>query len=342
MPYPIERKLVISVTSSAVFDMKVADNIFRTKGEDAYRKYQLKYIDTPFKKGVAFPFVKRLLNLNELYPQEQPVEVIVLSRNDPDSGRRFFRSCKHYGLGISRGTFLTGKSPHSYIPAFNSSLFLSANEDDVKDAIKEGFPAGLILQSAATDDDDDVELRVAFDFDGVLADDEAETVYHESNDLELYKQSELNKATTPHNPGPLKDLITKLSYFQKLESKKAKVILGYKPALRIAIVTARDWPASERLVTTLNTWGLDAVEMFLMGGIEKKRVLSVLKPHIFFDDQLVHLKPTAESIPSVHIPFGIKNRTVVQPLPKPKATLRTKRQKPAVSRPAVRVKSKNV
>lgn len=312
MPYPIEKKLVIAASSSAIFDMKAADNIFRTEGEDAYREYQLKHLEKPFNRGVAFPFIKRLLGINELYPKEQPVEVIVLSRNDPDSGRRFFRSCKHYGLTITRGAFLTGKSPFPYIPAFNASLFLSAHQEDVNGAVAAGLPAGLVLPAMMTIEDDEKELRVAFDFDGVLADDEAEAVYHETNDLDIFHQAELTKAATPHNPGPLKDLITKLSFFQKLEMKKATTIPGYKPLLRVSIVTARDAPANERLVTTINAWGLTAVETFFMGGIEKKRVLDILRPHIFFDDQLLHL--TATNVPSVHIPFGIKNRPKTTPV----------------------------
>ena len=199
MAYPIEKKLVVAVSSSAVFDMVAAEQIFRTEGDIAYRKYQLTHVENPFKKGVAFPFVKRLLGLNKLYPKEQPVEVVVLSRNDPDSGRRFFRSCQHYNLQITRGAFLTGKSPFPYVSAFNASLFLSANDSDVRDAVKCGLPAGLVLPTSITDNDDDLELRIAFDFDGVLADDEAETVYDQTHDLALFHQAELKKALTPHN-----------------------------------------------------------------------------------------------------------------------------------------------
>jgi hypothetical protein len=223
MAYPIEKKLVVAVSSSAVFDMAAADAVFRKDGEDAYRKYQLDHLDEAFAKGVAFPFVKRLLGINKRYAEEQPVEVIVLSRNDPDSGRRFFRSCQHYGLGITRGAFLTGKSPFPYIPAFNASLFLSAHDDDVRNAIAAGMPAGLVLPTTASDDETDTELRVAFDFDGVLADDEAETVFHETQDVKEFQRTELSKAATPHNPGPLKDLITKLSFFQKLEAGVQKL-----------------------------------------------------------------------------------------------------------------------
>ena len=306
MAYPIENKLVIAVSSSAVFDMIDANKVFDKKGEDAYRKYQTAHLNKPFKQGVAFPFVKRLLRLNELYPNEQPIEVVVLSRNDPDSGRRFYRSCQHYKLNITRGAFLSGKEPYSYVSAFNASLFLSATPKDVIAAVGKKLPAGLVLPTSAKDDND-AELRIAFDFDGVLADDEAETVFRKHN-LSKFQTSELKKASKPHNPGPLKDLITKISALQALEQAKARKDITYKPAIRIAIITARNAPANERLVTTLNKWDIMAAETFFMGGIEKKRVLDVLKPHIFFDDQIGHLKLASANVPSVHVPFGIANR----------------------------------
>lgn len=308
MPYSIDKKLVIAVSSSAVFDMREANRVFVEKGEEEYRAYQSERVNDPFERGVAFPFIRRLLSLNTLYPEELPVEVVVLSKNDPDTGRRFFRSCQHYQLSITRGAFLRGKSPHPYLRSFNASLFLSADEADVRSAISENMPAGLVLPTEAKDDEAEGELRIAFDFDGVLADDEAEKVYHDSQSLESFHESEQKRSLHPHNPGPLKDLITKISHFQKLEVRKAKEDARYKPALRIAIITARNAPSNERFVTTLREWDIVADETFFMGGIEKMRVLEVLKPHIFFDDQLVHLTPAARTIPSVHIPFGVANR----------------------------------
>jgi 5'-nucleotidase len=307
MAYPIEKKLVVAVSSRAVFEMDEANAVFDEQGVDAYRKYQLGRLDIPFERGVAFPFVRRLLRLNELYPDQQPVEVVVLSRNSPDTGQRFFSSCRHYGLGISRGAFLSGQSPHLFIGAFNASLFLSAHRGDVVDATIRGFPAGLVLPTRAADDDMDHELRIAFDFDGVLASDEAEKVYLREKELKPYHDYEVANKATPHEPGPLKDLFTKIGFFQKLEAKRSLLEPSYTPALRVAIVTARNAPADERVVTTLRAWGFDAAELFLMGGIEKKRVLDVLKPHIFFDDQLVHLEMAATSTPSVLIPFGVRN-----------------------------------
>lgn len=310
MPYPIEKKLVVAVSSRAVFDLEEANQVYDSKGIEAYGKYQRERLEVPLGKGVAFPFIRRLLRLNELYPDQEPVEVVVLSRNSPDTGQRFFRSCKQYGLNISRGAFLSGKSPHSYVGAFNASLFLSAHMPDVLSATKAGLPAGLVLPTSAIDDDSDHELRIAFDFDGVLTDDAAEKVYHGSS-LDLFHKHEVEKSQTPHDAGPLKDLFTKIGFFQKLEAKRADSEQGYQPALRVVIVTARNAPANERVVTTLNEWGFAATELFLMGGIEKKRVLDVLKPHIFFDDQLVHLEPAAKTVPSVLVPFGIRNRDLL-------------------------------
>ncbi|MEO0453473.1 MAG: 5'-nucleotidase [Verrucomicrobiota bacterium] len=306
MPYPIERKLVVAISSSAVFEMRAADEVFREKGEDAYRKHQLERIHEPFAEGVAFPFIRRLLHLNKAFPDEQPVEVIVLSRNDPDTGRRFFESCKHYGLEISRGAFLCGKDPYPYVDSFNAALFLSANEEDVRGAIEQGFPAGLVLPTKASDEPTSDELRIAFDFDCVLASDEAEKVY-QSEGLDLFHHSEQKKADEPLEPGPLQNLARKLSFWQKVEAKKSKEDPTYSPLLRIAIITARNAPAHKRLIRTLEEWGLHATETFLMGGIEKSRVLKVFKPHLFLDDQLAHLEGIADEIPCVHIPFGAAN-----------------------------------
>jgi len=304
--FHIEDKLVIAIASSALFNLAESDEVYKKEGVDAYRKYQKEKLNHPFAKGVAFPFIRRLLNLNKLYP-EKPVEVIFLSRNDPYSGQRMYRSAQHYELEITRGAFLAGRSPHEYINAFNASLFLTANKDDAIEAIKAKFPAGIVLESAVSDDENDSELRIAFDFDGVLADDESERVFSEGQ-IEAFMKNETEKKDLPHEPGPLKDLLDKISKFQKIEAEAMKKDTNHKPALRIAIITARNAPANERFVTTLESWNISVDETFFLGGIEKSRILKVFKPHIFFDDQKGHLEPTSTVIPSVHIPFGIKNK----------------------------------
>jgi 5'-nucleotidase len=203
---------------------------------------------------------------------------------------------------------MSGKSPFPYIPAFNASLFLSANESDVKAAIESGYPAGVVLQTKAKDDKHDKALRVAFDFDGVLADDEAETVFQKTGNLKKYHASEIKKHGIALKPGPLNDLFTKLASIREIEIKRSQEDPSYKRIIRTAIVTARGAPAHERLVETLRKWGVTVDETFFLGGIDKIRILEIMKPHIYFDDQMTHLKSAAKNIPSVHIPFGIANK----------------------------------
>ena len=190
----------------------------------------------------------------------------------------------------------------------NASLYLSTNAEQVREAVSLGYPAGHVLPCAAVDDGQDDQLRIAFDFDGVLVDDEAERVYKKTGDLDRFRQYELENRDRPLKAGPLMPLMQQLSYFQQMDIRRAQDDSGRKRMLRISIVTARGAPAHERLNTTLTALGLEADEVFLMGGIDKKRVLDILKPHLFFDDQLVHLEPVAPSTPSVHVPFGVANK----------------------------------
>ncbi|MET0267177.1 MAG: 5'-nucleotidase [Duganella sp.] len=306
MAYPIEHKLVIGVASSALFDLSESHQVYLDHGPEAYRQYQERQRDVVLGKGVAFPFIRRFLSINVHHPQALPVEVVLLSRNSPETGLRVMQSIAHYGLDISRACFVTGKSPYPYLPAFNTSLFLSANEDDVRQALAAHYPAGLVLPGR-TEDDDDSELRVAFDFDGVIADDESETVFKRNNSVAEFHAHERERVAIPHQPGPLADLFQKLSAMQRLEDEAERNDPRYRRILRIAIVTARSAPAHERVVTTLKSWGVAADETFFLGGMEKARVLSIFRPHLFFDDQLSHLKSPAGNIPMVHIPFGVAN-----------------------------------
>ena len=307
--YELNKRLVIGVASSAMFDLADSDSVFRTKGEEEYRKYQSENIDLPLGKGVSFSFIKRLLSLNNLSdnPLKEPlVEVVLLSRNDPDTGLRVMKSIKHYDLPISRAIFMQGKSPYEYIPALSISLFLSGNSSDVKEAIGMGYPAGHVMKSTIVDEDSD-DLRIAFDFDGVLADDESEAVMHNSKDLSKFHDHETKNVLQPHNPGPLKEFLVKISAIQRIEEQKKQSEPEYKNRLRVSIVTARNAPSHERALNTLKKWGVMTNDAFFLGGVDKGLVLGVLKPHIFFDDQSGHLNSTSSVAPSVHIPFGIKN-----------------------------------
>lgn len=308
MAYELDNRLVIGLASSALFDLSESDRVFREEGELVYREYQQRHQSNPLSPGVAYPFIKRLLSINELNPSDPPIEVVLLSRNDPDTGMRVMNSIKHHKLEMTRAVFLQGRVPHRYIPALSISLFLSANETDVKQAMLAGYPAGQVLASTHIDDPLDTELRVAFDFDGVIADDEAEAVFQSTHDLEMFHEHEQRKVDIPHNPGPLKEFLQKLSIVQKLEEKRSQEDSSYKPKLRISIVTARNAPSHERVINTMRTWGITVNEAFFLGGIEKRRVLEVLDPHMFFDDQKTHLLPASSISPSVHIPFGITNQ----------------------------------
>ncbi|SDW05478.1 5'-nucleotidase [Lysobacter enzymogenes] len=312
MAYDLESRLVIGVSSSAVFDLSESDAVFKRDGEEHYRKFQEKNLDSPLPKGMSFSFVRRLLSLNDLSadPVNDPlVEVVLLSRNDPDTGLRVMKTIEHYGLKITRAIFMQGKSPYDYIPALNISLFLSGNRSDVDSAIKSGYPAGHVLDSKIIDDEGDSSLRIAFDFDGVLAGDESEVVM-QSEGLTQFHAHEVRNVTQPHNPGPLKEFLVRISKIQSVEEQRKISDPKYKNRLRVSIVTARNAPSHERALNTLKNWGVMANDAFFLGGIEKGKVLGVLRPHIFFDDQSGHLRAASALVPSVHVPFGITNEQV--------------------------------
>lgn len=308
MPYPIEKKLVVAVSATALFDLAEEHRLFLELGVDKFREYQRANRNVIPKQGAAFPFIHRLLNLNTLYDEERPVEVVILSRHHADAGLRVMDAVKHYELDISRSFFLAGAVPFPYMQSVNAVLYLSTNKGEVDQAVSSGFPAGHVLPCRTLPDDKDKQLRIAFDFDGVIVDDEAEQVYAESNNLDLFHEHERLNRERPLQDGPLMPLLKRISLFQKLERKKAQDNPGYTQMVRIAVVTARNAPSHERLINTLSSLEIDTDELFLTGGIEKKKILDVLKPHIFFDDQIGHLAPAADSTPSVHIPFGVKNQ----------------------------------
>ena len=307
MPYPIEQKLVVAVSSTALFELSVEHDLYMKLGVDEFRAYQREHRSEIPKPGTAFPFIKRLLYLNNRYSEEHPIEVVILSRNHADAGLRVMDAVDHYNLEISRAFFLAGGLPYPYMKSVSAVLYLSTNKDEVRTATGKGFPAGYVLPCETVPDDDDKQLRIAFDFDGVIASDEAEIVYKESGNLDMFHEHERRFRDRPLQSGPLMPLLQKISAFRRLERQKAQNMDEYTQMLRIAIITARNAPAHERMIRTLAEAEIDADELFLLGGIEKKYVLDVLKPQIFFDDQIGHLEPASISTPCVHIPFGIAN-----------------------------------
>lgn len=307
MPYPIDDKLVIAVASSALFDLSESDGIFHTQGLDAYRQHQRDHENDTLLPGVAFPLVRRILTLNDgLREPEAPVEVVLLSRNDPDTGLRVFNSIEHYGLPMSRAAFTNGGNPFHYINAFNACLFLSASPDDVRAAVQRGLPAGRVFPTDFADKEEDLELRIAFDFDGVVADDSAEAVFKESG-LQAFHDAEDQRAREPLEAGPIAKFFTEIARLQVFEKGRKNKDPAYEPRLRTAIITARAAPAHKRVVATLRAWGIEVDEVFFLGGIEKKRIIDTFKPHIFFDDQIQHIEGVAGATPCAHVPFGVAN-----------------------------------
>jgi 5'-nucleotidase len=311
LKYDLSRRLVVGIASSALFDLAESDAVFRQDGEEAYRRHQEEHLDRTLGKGVAFPFVRRLLALNDLAdsPEDPLVEVIVLSRNDPDTGLRVMRSVQAHGLPITRAVFRQGRPAHAFMPALNMSLFLSANGQDVRGAVAAGLPAGHVLASAGgggADAADDPELRIAFDFDGVLADDSSERVFR-SGGLDGFRAHEVSNAANPLDPGPLRNFLAGVNRIQQREEEVRRADPGYRPRVHVSLVTARNAPTHERAVRSLKDWGVRVNEAFFLGGIDKSGVIAALRPHIFFDDQVTHLSGTAAGTPSVHVPFGAVN-----------------------------------
>lgn len=309
VPYDLSERLVIGIAPSALFDLSEPHRVFQ-QGLDKYRAYQDEHIDEPLPRGAAFPFVERLLALNDLRPGDRLVEVIVLAKDDAITGLRVMKSIEHYGLAIDRAVFTEGMSPYSYIDALNVCLFLSGSSGDVSAALAQGYPAGRVLGRTALDSnpsDDGRSLRVALDFDGVVADDEAEAVYRSSN-LARYLEYEREHAAMPLNAGPMKRFLVALGRIQRAEQDLAESDGEYRPRVRVALVTARQAPAHERAVQTLRSWDVQVNDAFFLGGIRKADVLQVLRPHIYFDDQLDHLTPAAGVVAGVLVPFGVANQ----------------------------------
>lgn len=296
----------MAVASSALFDLSESQAVFRDQGEKAYREYQRQKESELLSPGVALPFIKRLLNLNRPAENYEPVEVVLLSKNDPDTGLRVMNSIEHHKLPITRAAFLRGGDPFRYISSFNAALFLSADERNVREAVMKGLPAGRVLASNYTDNPSDPELRIAFDFDGVIVDDEAERIF-QLDGLEKFQAAEVKRALEPHNPGPLKRLLEEIGRIHQREVSRAQSNPAYKPTIRIAIITSRNAPAHKRMVMTLRSWGIEVDETFFLGGMDKGRILTEFKPHLFFDDQMTHVGPVSGTVPSVHVPFGKLN-----------------------------------
>jgi 5'-nucleotidase len=288
-------KLVVAISSRALFDLTESHRIFVEQGVDAYQRYQIEHEDEILAPGPAFGLAKKLLRLNR--PDKQYVEVLLLSRNSADTGLRVFNSIKHYGLDITRAAFTKGEPTSRYVPAFGSHLFLSADTDDVKRALDEGYAAATIVPNVFRNETD--ELRIAFDGDAVLFSDEAERVYQEEG-LAAFSRSESDAAMQPLMGGPFKDFLAGLHRIQADFPEDASPI-------RTALVTARSAPAHERVIRTLRAWNIRIDEALFLGGLDKGEFLRAFGADIFFDDQRMHVESAAKHVATGHVPHGIAN-----------------------------------
>ena len=296
MSLNLDNKLVVGISSRALFDLEEENRIYETEGLQAYAAYQREHENDVLKPGTAFPLIKALHNLNG---DDHLMEIIVMSKNSADTSLRIFNSIAHYGLDISRAALVGGKSIAPYLSAFRTDLFLSANEQDVQEAINANIAGGIICSHDALPIDpteEMQEIRIAFDGDAVLFSDEAERIYQERG-LDAFTAHERENAQTPLPEGPFAKLLKTISIVQNRMDPARPM------PIRTALVTARNAPAHERVIRTLRKWDVRVDESFFLGGIEKSEVLKAFGAHIFFDDQSVHTDLASKVVPSARVPW---------------------------------------
>lgn len=295
MPYSLKDKLVVAVASRALFDFEEANRVFESGSDAEFAAYQLQRLEQPAEPGVAYPLIRKLLHFNSTAAQR--VEVVILSRNDPVSGLRAFRSAQALDLPLLRGVFTQGRPPFPYLKPLQANLFLSANADDVRDALIQGFPAAQVFpESRGNADLYPDEVRIAFDGDSVLFSDEAERIFQESG-LEAFQRHETERAALPIPPGPFQPFLAALNRLREARDTSTRI--------RIALVTARSAPAHERAIRTLMSWNLAVDEAMFLGGLEKGDFLAEFKPDFFFDDQTGHCRSAARVSPTGLVVSGI-------------------------------------
>ena len=305
MSASLDGKLVVAISSRALFDFEEENEVFELGDDRAYMALQLARLEIPAKPGVAFSLVRKLLAFNQgpgiAFNQAatQPVEVVILSRNDPVSGMRVFRSAQHYGLPIERGSFTRGQSPWRYLKPLHANLFLSTHLSDVRAALDAGVPAAQVYpQSVHAGDAYPNEVRIAFDGDAVLFSDEAERIY-QAQGLSAFQKHETDKAQQPLLAGPFKPLLAALQRLQKEGTPLMRI--------RTALVTARSAPAHERAIRTLMDWNIEIDEAMFLGGLPKGEFLREFEPDFFFDDQTGHVDSASAHVPSGHVASGVRN-----------------------------------
>lgn len=294
---PAGIRLVLAISSRALFNLDESHQIFVEQGEEAYSRYQIEHENTPLEPGVAFGMVRKLLAINGR-TGKPCVEVVLISRNSGDTGLRVFNSIAHHGLNITRAAFTRGAAPYRYIVPFGAQLFLSASPEDVRNALDAGIAAATLLPSGGEGSGSE-QLRIAFDGDAVLFSDEAERVYA-AGGLEAFQRNEFDARETPLSGGPFKPFLAAL---QEIQS-----VFGTQDApIRTALITARGAPAHERVIKTLRSWGIRIDEAIFLAGKDKSAFLKSFGADIFFDDQRRNCDLASGVVATGHVPYGVKN-----------------------------------
>jgi 5'-nucleotidase len=296
MPFDLSRVLVVGISSRALFDLGESNLVFEREGLDAYTRHQLSREEDVLAPGAAFPLISAMLRLNEATAVGgRRCEVVVMSKNNAATSLRLWRSIQHHRLDITRGAFVSGAPLADYLDAFKVDLFLSLNEPDVQAAVDAGFAAALVYPPPDGYTARLGQIRIAFDADAVIFSDESERIYQEQG-LAAFLEHERQNARQPLKEGPFAKLLRAIAVLQR----------DVRPdVIRTAIVTARNWPAHERVIRTLEVWGVRVDEAFFLGGIAKDKVLKAFGAHIFFDDQHAHVEPASRLVPAARVPYKI-------------------------------------
>lgn len=297
MPYDLANPLVIGISSRALFNLEQENRIFEEQGLAAYEDYQVKHENDILQKGSAFQLVKAFLELNKLQEQRL-VEVIVMSRNSPNTSLRIFNSIADYELDITRAALTGGAAIAPYLHAFKTDLFLSAYGPDVQQAIDSNIAAGTILTGGSHGGTKEKveQIKIAFDGDAVLFSADSERIYQHQG-MTAFAEHERAKANVPLQKGPFANFLMTIAHIQ------SKFVDRETAPIRTALVTSRNAPAHERAIKTLREWEVRVDEAFFLGGVSKKEVLSAFGAHIFFDDQYTHAEPASEVVPSAVVPY---------------------------------------
>ena len=299
MPYDLTNYLVIGVSSRALFDLSLENEIYEREGLEAYCRYQLEHENDVLKPGTGFALIEAILNINQIEPGTRRTEVVIVSRNSADTSLRISNSIDAHNLDITRAAFTGGEPVAKYLNAFEVDLFLSATEEDVQAAVQSNVAAGLIYDGPSGDRGDPLkQIRIAFDGDAVLFSKESEMIYQQQG-LEAFIDHEQKNAQRPLPEGPFAKLLKTLSFLQfDLNSSSNHATAP----IRTALVTARNSPAHERVIRTLRTWNVRIDETFFLGGVAKHKILESFSPHIFFDDQHQHCEGAAKVVPTARVP----------------------------------------